>query len=277
MNAVRKRYVRGEQVREISVKVLDARTPRTGHSHWEHENAPARSDRRNSSPMIVQWEREQRSKLKGMVEDAWSRARQSWRALGFVAFAFTFGFAVASGPQSVAANFRLRERLHSASNLLIAREGELELSRLELARLNTVMENSQRYGIPADLAAKIYDIALAEGIDPRVAYGLVDVESDFSHKAISPVGALGLTQLMPNTARFFEPGIQRADLFDPETNLRIGFRFLKELIAKYDGDVDRALTAYNRGPTVVDRVVSSGGNPANGYADAVMAKGGSPQ
>jgi soluble lytic murein transglycosylase-like protein len=80
---------------------------------------------------------------------------------------------------------------------------------------------------------------------------------------------------MPRTAQYFEPSIQRADLFDPETNLRIGFRFLKELIAKYDGDIDLALHAYNRGPTIVDRVVEGGGDPANGYAAAVMrgAKG----
>ena len=269
---------RGRQVREIPVKVLDPRkSSRTGHSQWQHEDAPQKNDRRKASPMIVQWERDNTTTLLRVAGDAWKRAKESWRALAFVGFAFTLGFAVASGPQSVAANLRLRERLHAASNLLMAREGELELTRLELTRLNTVMENSQRYGIPADLAAKIYDIALAEGIDPKIAYGLVDVESDFSHKAISPVGALGLTQLMPNTAQFFQPGIQRAELFDPETNLRIGFRFLKELIAKYNGDVDRALTAYNRGPSVVDRVVSNGGDPANGYADAVMAKGSAPQ
>jgi soluble lytic murein transglycosylase-like protein len=276
--AARKQAVRTQQAREISVKVLDARAnARAGHSHWDNGPAPNRNDRRNSSRMVVQWERDNRSKLIGLIEDSWSSAKRSWRSLAVIGFAFTLGFAIASGPESMLANLKLRERLHAASNLLIAREGELELTRLELTRLNTVMENSRRYGIPADLAAKIYDIALAEGIDPRVAYGLVDVESDFSHKAISPVGALGLTQLMPNTARFFQPGIQRADLFDPETNLRIGFRFLKELIAKYDGDVDRALTAYNRGPSVVDRVVSNGGDPANGYADAVMAKGASPQ
>ncbi|HEX6559035.1 MAG TPA: lytic transglycosylase domain-containing protein, partial [Longimicrobiales bacterium] len=129
---------------------------------------------------------------------------------------------------------------------------------------------SRRYRIPADLAAKIYDVALAEGIDPKLAFSLVSVESDFAHKAISPVGALGLTQLMPSTARFFDPKIDRADLFDPDTNLHIGFRFLKELITKYNGNVDRALSAYNRGPAVVDRVVGSSEDPSNGYSDTVL-------
>ncbi|MGQ0561892.1 MAG: lytic transglycosylase domain-containing protein [Gemmatimonadota bacterium] len=269
--AARKREERGEQVREISVRVLDTRhQKRNGHSRWEHEHAPSRNDRRTNSPVVVQWERENRSAIEKVLDQAWQQARRSWRTLALLAFAFTLGMAIASGPQSAATNLRLRERLRVASNLLTAREGELELTKLELARLNIVIENSRRYRIPADLSAKIYDIALAEGIDPKVAYSLVDVESDFSHKAISPVGALGLTQLMPNTAKFFEPNISRADLFDPDTNLRIGFRFLKELIAKYNGDVDLALHAYNRGPGVVDRVVSKGGNPANGYADMVM-------
>ena len=271
MNAAKKRELRAEQVREISVRVLDARhQANNGHSHWEYEQAPARSDRRTNSPVVIQWERETRSAWRKAIDSVIASMRQSLRASLLILFAFTLGFAVASGDESAARNFQLRETLRSARNTLTAREGELELTRLELNRLNVVMENSRRYRIPADLAAKIYDIALAEGIDPRVAYSLVDIESDFSHKAVSPVGALGLTQLMPNTARYFEPSIERADLFDPEINLRIGFRFLKELIAKYNGDVDLALHAYNRGPSVVDRVVSNGGNPANGYADAVM-------
>lgn len=271
MNAAKKREARAEQVREISVKVLDARPhARNGHSRWEHEQAPSRNDRRTSSPVVVQWENETRSAWRKLLDSFLQTARRSWRSQLLILFAFALGVAMASGPESAMQNLQLRDRLRASTHALIAREGELELTKLELSRLNTVIDNSKRYRIPADLAAKIYDIALAEGIDPKLAYSLVDIESDFSHKAISPVGALGLTQLMPSTARYFEPTIQRADLFDPDINLRIGFRFLKELIAKYNGDIDMALHAYNRGPTIVDRVVSSGGDPANGYAEAVM-------
>jgi soluble lytic murein transglycosylase-like protein len=272
--AAKKREARGEQVREISVRVLDSKSPRNnGHSHWEVESTPsALRLGRKTSPLVVQWERDSRTSLRKRIDLLVEKARANWRVLALIGFAFTLGFAVSSGPQSIAANLALREKLLTSTMLLNAREGELELTRMEILRLNAVMENSKRYAIPADLAAKIYDMAIAEGIDPKIAYGLVDVESDFLQKAISPVGALGLTQLMPNTAQFFMPGIERNDLFDPETNLRIGFRFLKELIAKYNGDVDMALHAYNRGPTIVDRVVSEGGNPANGYAEAV--KGG---
>lgn len=276
--AAKKREERGEQVREISVRVLDAKQSRnnrrnTGHSHWQVEsNSPAARQGQRPSAVVIQWERDTRSMLRRQFDELMEKTRRNWRVLAFVGFAFTIGFSAASGPESIAANLNLRDQLRVANDQLIARQGELELTRFQIARLNTVMQNSQRYAIPADLSAKIYDMALAEGIDPKIAYGLVDVESDFFHKAISPVGALGLTQLMPNTARYFQPGISQTELFDPDTNLRIGFRFLRELIAKYNGDIDMALHAYNRGPTIVDRVVSSGGNPANGYADAV--KGG---
>jgi soluble lytic murein transglycosylase-like protein len=201
----------------------------------------------------------------------WDVAWQNYRMIAIIGFSFTLGFSVASGPQSIAANTRLRERVREMHEALSARDGELELARDELKRVNSVMENSRRYRIPADLATKIYDIARAEGIDPRVAFSLVEIESDFAHRAISPVGALGLTQLMPNTARFFDPSISRTDLFDPDTNLRIGFRFLRELIAKYDGNVDKALTAYNRGPSVVDRHIEQQRDPANGYSSAVLS------
>jgi len=75
---------------------------------------------------------------------------------------------------------------------------------------------------------------------------------------------------MPATGRALQPGLERADLFDPETNLRLGFRYLRELLAMYDGDVDLALHAYNRGPTIVNRILREGGDPANGYANAVL-------
>jgi soluble lytic murein transglycosylase-like protein len=264
-----KRAERIRQARDYVVPPWDGQSG-TRLSSWQSEKAMPQRDDHKVSLVVTRWERETRSPWRKTIDRVWSGTPSGTRVLMLAFLAFGLGFAVAAGPQSAAYTFELRERLHNSSKALLARQGELDLTRLELARLNTVIENSERYRIPADLAAKIYDIALAEGIEPKLAFSLVNVESDFSRRAISPKGALGLTQLMPSTAKFFEPRIQRSDLFEPETNLRIGFRFLKELIAKYNGDVDLALHAYNRGPTVVDKVVASGGNPANGYADAVM-------
>ena len=245
---------------------------RNGLSQWEFdsETTSSNNQRGRASEIVKQWERETRPFWRKFIDGAWQSARANSQMLLLVAFAFTVGFAFASGPKSTLVNLGLREKLHTVQNVLTAREGELELSKLELARLNTIMDNSQHYHIPADLAAKIYDVALAEGIEPKIAFSLVSIESDFTHNAISPVGALGLTQVMPSTARFFDPHVGKSDLFDPETNLRIGFRFLKELIAKYNGNVDLALSAYNRGPAVVDKVVGQSGDPSNGYSSAVL-------
>jgi soluble lytic murein transglycosylase-like protein len=127
-----------------------------------------------------------------------------------------------------------------------------------------------RYNIARDLAEEIYDIAAESGIDPAMAFGLVKTESTFNPRAVSNVGARGLTQVMPRTARWLLPGTKADDLYDRQTNLRLGFRYLNQLIDRYRGDVKLALTAYNRGPGTVDRVLKRGGNPDNGYADKVL-------
>ncbi|WP_420127040.1 lytic transglycosylase domain-containing protein [Longimicrobium sp.] len=132
------------------------------------------------------------------------------------------------------------------------------------------IERYKEYTIPRDLAENIYDIALEEDIDPDMAFGLVRTESAFKTSATSHVGAIGLTQLMPATARWLKPDVTVRDLREPETNLRIGFKYLAELIDKYDGDKELALLAYNRGPGTVDRVLKRGGNPDNGYPDMVL-------
>jgi soluble lytic murein transglycosylase-like protein len=150
--------------------------------------------------------------------------------------------------------------------------GLVDLQQAQIARLKRVTENSSRYGIPADLAERIEEIALAEGIDTRVAFGLVATESEFNRRAVSPVGAVGYTQLMPSTARYFRPGVEREALFDRDTNLRIGFRFLRTLIDKYNGNLELALLAYNRGPERVDAILRAGGDPDNGYPRLVLRK-----
>jgi len=148
--------------------------------------------------------------------------------------------------------------------------GELELTRLELQRADAVMRHSADYQIPADLAALIYDTALREGVDPELAFRLVDLESRFNPRARSPVGALGLTQLALSTARIYEPTVTAAELLDPTTNLRIGFRFLRDLLDTYD-EVRLALLAYNRGPTRLKQLLAEGRDPANGYAKRIMS------
>jgi soluble lytic murein transglycosylase-like protein len=141
----------------------------------------------------------------------------------------------------------------------------------EVGTRNLAVANAvERFSISRDMAEDIYDIASEHGIDASVAFGLVRTESTFRERAVSSVGARGLTQVMPRTARWLKPGTSAEDLFDRRTNLRLGFNYLSQLIEKYRGDVRLALIAYNRGPGTVDRELDRGANPDNGYPDKVL-------
>ena len=221
---------------------------------------------------VEQWEYEQLGPIRRRVATTWTSMKRPVSGLGMIAIAFVFGVMVAAAPEPMTAPLDrdLRARVERAEAALLARATDLDLLRLEMARLEAVTHNSARYRIPADLAADIYDIALAEGIDPTLAFRLVRVESGFVQRAVSPVGAVGIAQLMPRTAVGLDPSLTYADLFDRKTNLRLGFRYLKQMIEKYDGDLRLALLAYNRGPGTVDMVLQEGGDPGNGYASAVI-------
>jgi soluble lytic murein transglycosylase-like protein len=140
----------------------------------------------------------------------------------------------------------------------------------EMRRQQLVQSLAAEFDVPVTLAADIHDAAIVEEIDPRMAFGLVRAESRFRTKVVSPVGAVGLTQVMPATARWLVPGTSTADLKNPEKNLAVGFKYLRSLLDRYDGDRKLALTAYNRGPGTVSKLLKRGRDPDNGYADMVL-------
>ena len=148
--------------------------------------------------------------------------------------------------------------------------GRLALAEVRLEHMNAVAKYSALYGVPADLAAAIYDIALAEGIHPSLGFQLVKVESRFRLDARSVRDAIGYTQLRLKTARMYDSTVTERGLLDRDTNLRLGFRFMKDLLARFDQDLSLALLAYNRGPTRVAGMVTRGEDPANGYAETVL-------
>lgn len=158
----------------------------------------------------------------------------------------------------VGENRRLRKELENAA-------GEAALLRAQVDRANRVIEFSSRYAITAQLAATIFDAALAERLDPELAFRMVKLESNFNPRAVSKVGAIGLVQVMPSTARLFDRNVTVEQLHDPETNLRIGFRYMRRLIKSYGGDVRLALLAYNLGEFRVDEARKAGKDPLEGY------------
>lgn len=146
---------------------------------------------------------------------------------------------------------------------------ELAVLDQEVEQLERIADFSAEYDVPADLAEAIHSAALRENLEPRIAFRLVSTESAFRQRAISPVGAVGYAQVMPATARWLDPGVTSRDLFDRDTNLRLGFRYLRMLLDQY-GDVRLALLAYNRGPGIVNSIVARGEDPGNGYARQVL-------
>ena len=152
-----------------------------------------------------------------------------------------------------------------------AARGEIDLAHAQLERWNRIYNYSTKYRIGADLAASIYDVAMQEKIEPELAFRLVRVESEFNEHATSPVGAVGLTQVMPGTARHYVRGVSRRHLYDRRLNLHVGFRYLRGLIREYKS-LRLALLVYNRGPVAVDAALKRGDDPANGYEE-VVAKG----
>ena len=107
--------------------------------------------------------------------------------------------------------------------------------------------------VPAPYATKIGELAARFDLSPALLEAVVWQESRWRANAVSPVGARGLAQLMPSTAR--EMGV---DPDDPFANLEGGARYLRQQLDRFDGDVEKALAAYNAGP---GRVVAAGGIP----------------
>ncbi|MEE9234400.1 MAG: lytic transglycosylase domain-containing protein, partial [Candidatus Acidoferrales bacterium] len=91
--------------------------------------------------------------------------------------------------------------------------------------------------------------ARRQGIDPLLVAALIRQESRFERDAVSSAGALGLMQLMPPTARHLARSrrLSRERILEPELNVRLGTRFLAELLEQFQGRVEMAVAAYNAG------------------------------
>jgi soluble lytic murein transglycosylase-like protein len=114
--------------------------------------------------------------------------------------------------------------------------------------------NAATLPVPAQYTTMVERAAAAANISPRLLAALVWQESRWKANAVSPKGAIGLTQLMPGTAR--DLGVNPRD---PMANLMGGARYLRQMLNYFDGDLERALAAYNAGP---GRVRSARGIPA---------------
>jgi hypothetical protein len=103
---------------------------------------------------------------------------------------------------------------------------------------------------PTQYRADVEREARAAGLDPRLVESMIRIESGGNPQAVSPAGAQGLMQLMPETGR--EVGMPPQQAMDPKQNIKAGVTYFKQLYDRYGGDVEKALTAYHSGPGNVD-------------------------
>jgi soluble lytic murein transglycosylase len=116
-----------------------------------------------------------------------------------------------------------------------------------------------------------------QGLDPFMVAAVIEIESRFDPFAVSSAGAYGLMQLMPPTAKDLFAGrkaaLKAAHLFNPVLNIELGTAYVAQLLRRFDGDLQRALIAYNAGPSVARSLVkgSKSYRRLQAYPRAVLA------
>jgi soluble lytic murein transglycosylase len=147
-----------------------------------------------------------------------------------------------------------------------ARRGRLLPARISMKRAypewigeagDALPDEVWRIMYPMNFASTLVQKSVAEGVDPALVAALICQESTFDPAAHSPAGARGLMQVIPKTGRTLahELGLRLfkpQSLYDPNVSLSFGIRYLKGMIERFGGHVERALAAYNAGPHRVD-------------------------
>jgi soluble lytic murein transglycosylase-like protein len=117
------------------------------------------------------------------------------------------------------------------------------------ASSTTVTATPVKPEAPIELDTLVQQTAEKHHVDPNLVRAVISTESNWNADAVSRQGALGLMQLVPGTAHLLGVG----NAFDPAQNVDAGVRYLGMLLDRYNGDLNKALAAYNAGPGAVDR------------------------
>jgi soluble lytic murein transglycosylase-like protein len=210
-----------------------------------------------------------------------SRMKRSIIIAGFAALTVLIALPCRAAESAVLRNgFEIRHErrqvIGDVTRLFVSVDGSsfvdvptLEIDHFEEAASETasikLQASSNNIKQPAALNELVNAASGQYKLDPDLVTSVIRAESGFNVRAVSPKGAQGLMQLMPQTASRL--GVQNA--FDPQANVEAGSRYLRELLERYDFDLIKALAAYNAGPR---RVEQYGGVPPYYETHAYVAR-----
>lgn len=207
----------------------------------------------------------------------------SW---GFAAFVFSTAFFLFLSPSSAKADFEEimeedYERIEIIHRQIKENENDINLYAETTRVRDALIRLTETDDFSADTimyySKLVAELSVKYNMDPMLILAEVATESSFRAYVVSPVGAIGLMQLLPSTAKYISektglPQISgRRALFDPRINLELGVAYLSYLV-KLTGKVEHAIIAYNIGPTNLFNDIYRGYPLPMGYVDRVMGK-----
>ena len=155
--------------------------------------------------------------------------------------------AIRSENDGIVLQLRSGGDIHCDQSLIVRVEPDEVEYTDEVAEVSPSAGEPDAPTIPDAFRELITSTAARHGVDARVVSALIEVESAYHSRAVSPKGARGLMQVMPATGRQYGA----LDLFDPKVNIEAGVQHLKKLLSRYE--LPLALAAYNAGEAAVNR------------------------
>ncbi len=185
---------------------------------------------------------------------------------------------LASDINSVTKPYVLEEqRVFETPDVVYEADIEIYIKELELDRIGKVLTGYRglRKVDKIKLAEVILEESKKHNVDPMLILALIETESTFRRWARSRKGARGLMQIRPFVGRALAkelnlPWKGNATLYDPYTNIQLGTYYFSKLLNNFDKNIDVALTAYNYGPTYVNRLIRKGKRVPQRYANRVI-------
>ncbi|HEV2853277.1 MAG TPA: transglycosylase SLT domain-containing protein [Thermoanaerobaculia bacterium] len=175
-----------------------------------------------------------------------------------------------------------RRDVLALKGLILCRKGEQRSGIVLLREAFPALGGPNQSSVPAEVLFAYYPLdygdqiracARETGLPGHIIAGIIRQESAFDPRATSPVGARGLMQLMPETAREVsrKVGVPYAPerLYEPDVSVRLGATYFRELLDRFDGNVELALASYNGGPNRIQRLWKESGHPDAELADFV--------